>query len=591
LAPYIHADPVNQSSYKRFRIDDRLISGQACGAVTGDVEGEIDGPAAARSADAGPYCSAAAATAEGSPDAANPYEIFRKLANENLLARQRALVRGRLRRQNRPHAVLRRHVLAAAGRGARARRSPSTTPSSTDGTDGGGGDGDDDGNPLAELPVELIEPNPISTQIYGDSPDPQLVESIRDHGLIEPVAVVRRGNRYVLIAGHCRFQVAKDLGWVTIQARIIEVAPEDEAELIIEANRSREKTASQRLREAQTLAPIYARRAHERKRAGGRSATPVAETGRTSDLLAAAVGLGSGKQLERLQEIASKRPDLLEAVDAGRKSIGGAWAELRRERKRQANVTLAENVVPRADVHLGDAREVLPTLDAGRFAAVLTDPPYGVSQDGVTRERVGTVPLSSDFGEWDHLSEEDAEALIAVCAPEFFRVLRPGGALYLFTGDRLLPSWWVALKRAGFALPRPYLLAWVKSNPAPSVRKRGWRSALEPIVYALKPGPDTFNFLTDEEMTNALTFASPSGGDRVHPTQKPLGLLKRLVEVSTVPGDEILDPFAGSGSTGEAALLLRRKAFLIERDPTFHGLATRRIHKVESDIKAQRCES
>jgi len=107
----------------------------------------------------------------------------------------------------------------------------------------------------------------------------------------------------------------------------------------------------------------------------------------------------------------------------------------------------------------------------------------------VTRERVGTVPLSSDFGEWDHLSDEDAEALIAFCAPEFFRVLRPGGALYLFTGDRLLPSWWLALKRAGFALPRPYLLAWVKPNPAPSVRKRGWRSALEPIVYALKPGP------------------------------------------------------------------------------------------------------
>jgi len=278
-------------------------------------------------------------------------------------------------------------------------------------------------------------------------------------------------------------------------------------------------------------------------------------------------------------------------VDTGRKKISGAWAELRREQKRQAHATQAQAVVPRDDVLVGDARELLPTLAAERFAAIVTDPPYGVSQDGVTRERDGTVPLSSDFGEWDHLSDAEAEALITFCAPELFRVLRPGGALFLFTGDRLLPSWRLALKRAGFELPRPSLLAWVKPNPAPSVRKRGWRSALEPVVYALKPGPAVFNFLSDEEMTNVLTFASPSGAERVHPTQKPIGLLKRLIEVVTVPGDEILGPFAGSGSTGEAARLLHRHALLIERDRTFHGLATRRIHQIESDIKAQRCES
>jgi site-specific DNA-methyltransferase (adenine-specific)/modification methylase len=246
--------------------------------------------------------------------------------------------------------------------------------------------------------------------------------------------------------------------------------------------------------------------------------------------------------------------------------------------------------MPRADVMLGDAREVLPTLAAERFQCVLTDPPYGLSEDSVTRERAGTVPLSSDFGEWDYVSETDAEALIELCAPQLFRVLRPGGALFLFPGDRLLPRWVLTLKRAGFALPRPYLLAWVKPNPAPSVRKRGWRPALEPIVYALKPGPDTFNYLTDEEMTNVLRFGVPGGSGRVHPTQKPVALLKHLVEVATAPGDEILDPFAGSGSTGEAALLLHRHAILIERDPTFHGLATNRIHQIESDIKAHRCE-
>jgi len=468
--------------------------------------------------------------------------------------------------------------------------SPTTWPSA-DGINGADVFGDDARGSLVDLAVKLIRSHPLSAAIYADGPDPRLVEEIRKHGLLHPLVATPRGDGYLLLSGHRRLGAVRLLGWETAPARVVQVAPEDEAELLIAANHSREKTASQRLREAQALEPIYARRARERQLAGGTSATIDAEVGRTSDLLAAAVGLGSGKQLERLAEVASKRPELLEAVDAGRKSISGAWAELRRERQRQAHAVLAQAVVPRADVLLGDAREVLPTLKAERFAAIVTDPPYGMSQDGVTRERAGTVPLSSDAGEWDHLSETDAEALIEFCAPELFRLLRPGGALFLFPGDRLLPHWVLALKRAGFALPRPYLLGWVKPNPAPSVRKRGWRSALEYIIYALKPGPDVFNFLSDEEMTNALTFGPPGGSGRVHPTQKPLGLLKRLIEVATVPGDEVLDPFAGSGSTGEAALLLRRHALLIERDPTFHGLATRRIHQVESDIKAQRCGS
>src|SRR5205814_456734 len=131
--------------------------------------------------------------------------------------------------------------------------------------------------------------------------------------------------------------------------------------------------------------------------------------------------------------------------------------------------------------------------------------------------------------------------------------LRSGGALYLFPGDRLLALWTLALGKAGFIFPRPSLLVWQKSNPPPSVRKRGWRSTLEPIIYALKPGPDTFNYLDDTQMMNGIVFPIPSG-ERLHPTEKPVGLLERLIRVSTTPGDEILDPFAGSGTTGEAAI-------------------------------------
>jgi len=69
-------------------------------------------------------------------------------------------------------------------------------------------------------------------------------------------------------------------------------------------------------------------------------------------------------------------------LDAGRKSISGAWAELRREQRRQTHVALAENIFPRADVLFGDAREVHPTLAAERFVAIVTDPRDGLPGRG-----------------------------------------------------------------------------------------------------------------------------------------------------------------------------------------------------------------
>jgi DNA modification methylase len=227
---------------------------------------------------------------------------------------------------------------------------------------------------------------------------------------------------------------------------------------------------------------------------------------------------------------------------------------------------------------------MLPTLQSERFAAIITDPPYGVSEVDDEPQRVGSVAVQAGFGPWDTLTFEKAAQLIAPCAAQFFRVLRPGGAVYVFTGDIFWAAWEGALRREGFELPRPHLLAWVKTNPPPSVRKHGWRSAMEPILYARKPGRDVFNWLGDAQMRSALEFPLV-GGERLHPTQKPVALLERLLLVSTEPGDEVLDPFAGSGSTGEAALRNGRKALLIEKDVTFHGLATERIHKTVADIK------
>jgi DNA modification methylase len=246
----------------------------------------------------------------------------------------------------------------------------------------------------------------------------------------------------------------------------------------------------------------------------------------------------------------------------------------------------AKQIQPRLDVLLGDCREILPTLATERFAAIATDPPYVLSDDGIIHERRAAAPLTSQLGKWDELPQGEAQSLLSFCAPEFHRLLQPGGALYLFPGDRLLADWVFALRLAGFVFPRPSLLGWIKTNPPPSVRKIGWRCALEPILYVRKPGRDAFNFLGDTEMASTLPFPLV-GADRLHPTQKPLKLIERLILVSTNPGGEVLDPFAGSGTTGEAALRCGRHALLIERDLTFHALATERLNHVNHENQAK----
>ncbi len=503
-----------------------------------------------------------------------------------------------------PRAVQRRtHPRARTSR-SQPIRCGASPPGGEDGGDGGGdgddGGADDDPERIYYLPVDEVRLHPVSQEIYRDEPTPEMVESVRKRGILEPLQVVRRGDGYRLLSGHNRLSAAKAAGIFHVPIRVVSVRKDGEVGYLIEANRYRAKKPSQQLREALALEPQIREQALARQRSGrgadgsggrGRKKTlgksdPEVSGVRTRDLLARKVGLASGTQLKQLTEIAERSPDLLAQIDASKKKIGRAYAELRREDRLREHAALAANICPRSDVILGDCREVLPTLADGRFAAIITDPPYCLSEGGVIHERAGALPLNSDFGEWDHLSEEESQTLIDSCAPEFFRVLRPGGALYLMPGDALYPHWATALRRAGFTFPKPHLLGWLKRNPPPSVRKLGWRCALEPILYVRKPGKDVFNYLGDAEMRSVLSFPLV-GANRLHPTQKPVELIERLIFVSTSPGDEVLDPFGGSGTTGEAALRCRRHALLIERNETFHAVATKRLERASQEIQGK----
>jgi site-specific DNA-methyltransferase (adenine-specific)/modification methylase len=127
---------------------------------------------------------------------------------------------------------------------------------------------------------------------------------------------------------------------------------------------------------------------------------------------------------------------------------------------------------------------------------------------------------------------------------------------------------------------------WHKVNPVPKIRKQGFLNSCELIVCMWNKG-HTWNFGRQNEMHNFFEAPICMKPERLkepkHPTQKPLRLLRHLTGIASSPGDTILDPFMGVGSTGVAALEMDRRFIGMELDDTYYNAAQSRISGVQVD--------
>jgi site-specific DNA-methyltransferase (adenine-specific) len=198
----------------------------------------------------------------------------------------------------------------------------------------------------------------------------------------------------------------------------------------------------------------------------------------------------------------------------------------------------------------GDCREIVPTL--GRVDLVLTDPPYGE----VNRDSGGLRNL--DKGVADDDSGLDVTFLCDLQAATH----------YVWCGTEQ-----VSALRAGYVAQgySTRLCGWEKSNPSPMNGEYLWLSSFECCVFA-RTQKATFN-----QRCASPIWRGPTDHSQQHPTQKPLWLFSKLISASTNQGDTILDPFAGSGTTGRAAKDLHRKAILIEREERYCEISARRM--------------
>ena len=237
-----------------------------------------------------------------------------------------------------------------------------------------------------------------------------------------------------------------------------------------------------------------------------------------------------------------------------------------------------------------DAISYLKGLEKGSVDAIITDPPYAISRDTnfqsgeETGRDTDRFRVSMDFGEWDVVDDVYFKEFFK----ESYKSLRTGGTMVCFYDlwkVQELKSW---AEEAGFRMFR--LIEWVKTNPVPINRRRLYLSnSKEVAIVCVKGGRPTYNMNWLEEGETSYhnqdkgVFDYPICHDsgRFHPTQKPLKLMKELIEIHTNEGDTVIDPFAGSGTTLLAAKETGRLFGGCELDATYFDKLLERINDEE----------
>ncbi len=246
-------------------------------------------------------------------------------------------------------------------------------------------------------------------------------------------------------------------------------------------------------------------------------------------------------------------------------------------------------------IFVGDCVAELEKLPAKSVDLVFADPPYNLQLAGALHRPDQSLVDAVDDA-WDQFESFEAyDAFTRAWLLAVRRVLKPDGTLWVIGSYHNIFRVGAILQDLGFWILND--VVWRKTNPMPNFKGRRFQNAHETMIWA---GRDqntkkyTFNydalkaFNEDTQMRSDWVIPICSGGerlkddngDKVHPTQKPEGLLHRVLLASSNPGDVILDPFFGTGTTGAVAKKLGRHFVGVERDTTYAEAARARIDAV-----------
>ena len=249
-----------------------------------------------------------------------------------------------------------------------------------------------------------------------------------------------------------------------------------------------------------------------------------------------------------------------------------------------------------ARIVVGDCVAEMSKLPAGSVDLVFADPPYNLQLKGDLK-RPDESHVDAVNNDWDKFSsfaayDDFTRAWLLACR----RVMKPSATLWVIGSYHNIFRVGSIMQDLGFWVLND--IVWRKTNPMPNFRGRRFTNAHETMIWAArdeKAKGYTFNYealkAANEDVQARSDWLIPlctgeerlkgADGKKVHPTQKPEGLLARVLLSSSQPGDLVIDPFNGTGTTGAVAKRLGRRYIGFERDKTYAAAAEARIAAVE----------
>ena len=243
----------------------------------------------------------------------------------------------------------------------------------------------------------------------------------------------------------------------------------------------------------------------------------------------------------------------------------------------------------------GDCLEVLPQFAAESVDCVFADPPYFLQLgEGLTRPDSSVVEgVTNDWDRFPDYAAYDTFTRDWLIAAR--RVMKPEATLWVIGSYHNIFRVGSILQDLGFWILND--IVWIKSNPMPNFRGTRFTNAHETLIWcSLGRGrPYRFNYQAMKMLNEGVQMRSDwhfpicGGGERLkdgegrkaHPTQKPEALIAQAMLASTLPGDLVLDPFGGVGSTAAVAKHYRRRYLLIEKETDYIHHAERRLNNIE----------
>jgi site-specific DNA-methyltransferase (adenine-specific)/modification methylase len=388
-----------------------------------------------------------------------------------------------------------------------------------------------------------------------------LAFGIKKHGQIAPIVVASldedhvSGKFYRLIAGERRIRANLFNGTLEIPAILWEDVDElVQAEIELEENMNRKQLTWQEECDSTRKLDDIKRQKYGDSQSGDNYGQAWGLQDTATSL---GCSLGMVSQDIQLSKDLEENPALKARVASLPKTAARKIVKQAKKKKLLELQIQNKELDLNPSIILGSCTDLIKELPDASVDLWITDPPFAVKNIVKAATQYGYNETKTNVGDEDVMRET-----YKILIPEVFRVLKPGAHVYMFYGSAWHTELIGLLRSNGFEMDDIPLI-WDKARPSVMARDYHYISSYEPILFGMKP-PRTRPL--KKPVKNVLTFPSIAGQKRIHPLQRPEGLLNLFIENSSLPGETVLDTFAGSGSTIMAAAKLRRKGIGFEID-------------------------